>query len=71
VREKDSFITAVGVVIALGVIAYLLMVSITAGSLSLPSRGILADEPRPGTDGLIYSEDYDEGLSGWTLIRLL
>ena len=67
-RESDSFITAVGVVIALGVIAYVLMVSITAGSPSPPSPGILADEPGQGTEGLIYSEDFDQELSGWTLI---
>jgi len=68
VKERDSLVTAAGVLLALGIIAYVLVVSITAGSLPLPSGGILADEPGLGTDGLIYFEDFDQGLSGWTLI---
>ncbi|MCG7855019.1 MAG: hypothetical protein MIO88_04115, partial [Methanoregulaceae archaeon] len=67
-KERDSLVTAAGVLLALGIIAYVLVVSIAAGSLPLPSVGILADEPGPGTDGLIYFEDFDQGLSGWTLI---
>ncbi len=66
--ERDSLVTAVGVVVALGSIAYLLIVSITSGSLALPS-GSLPDpvsEMEPG--GLLYREDFDHGLSGWTLI---
>jgi hypothetical protein len=67
-REKDSLITAAGVVVALGIVAYLLVVSIPAGSLSLPGGGFLSEEPGAGTDNLIYSEDFDQGLAGWTLI---
>jgi hypothetical protein len=67
-KEKDSLITAAGVVITLGIVVYFLGVSIPAGSLSIPSGGLLPDEPGLETDGLLYSEDFEERLSGWTLI---
>jgi len=68
VSERDSLVTASGVVFALGIVAYLLIVSIPAGSSSLPSGDILSDDPGPGTDDPVYAEDFDQGLSGWTLI---
>ena len=66
--ERDSLVTAVGVTVALGIIAYILIVSTTSGSLSLSSGSVPGPDSGPATDGLLYSEDFDHGLSGWTLI---
>ncbi|NYT20243.1 MAG: hypothetical protein GKC07_00380 [Methanomicrobiales archaeon] len=67
-REKDSLVITAGVVIVLGIITYILMVSITTGSLSSPGEGFPEHDAGAVPDGLLYAEDFDHGLSGWTLI---
>ncbi len=66
--ERDSLVTAVGMVVALGIIAYVLIVSITSGSLSIQPGSIPDPDSGPVPDGLLFQEDFDHGLSGWTLI---